>query len=256
MNIKMILSVTSLLLVMLSPILFFVYQKKKNNRKIHFWDVIAGIIVEFLFKNVSVNIITVLLTYIPFLEGVLTNIYSYLAIQFTLTALMTIVGLAIVNRLYFGNSMNADSVIGITLGMSVATILNSTLMAALSNIIYIMQTNQGVFYSNLVSQVSENQALEVIARYESFPLGYFIYVGIITIAMLASSYLSTTLFCQSTKSDSKNRLLILALVIVAYTAVYYFNNPTVMSFANPILLIFAGMQFVFAEMNNSKLIYN
>ena len=253
MNAKLIISIASLLMVILAPVIFLIFEKKKNKVKVRFWDVIVGIVVEFLFKYVLVNILINALTFIPLFEGILTNILGYLIIYFLLTALSLICGLYLVYRFYFGGNMNASSVVGITIGMCIATILNTTLMAAISNIIYLFQASNGTFLTNLLAQVSESQALEIAARYESFGLNYYLYVGIITVAMLASSYLTSSLFCKSTKDKGIKNYLIVFAAIVIYSAMYYFNDPTVMSFANPLLLVFAGMQFIFAEINNRTL---
>lgn len=253
MNAKLIISITSLLVVIFAPIAFFIFEKKKNKVKVRFWDVIVGIVVEFLFKYVLVNILINAITYIPLFERVVTNILGYLIIYFLLTALSLICGLYLVYRFYFGGNMNSSSVVGITIGMCVATILNTTLMAAISNIVYLFQASNGTFLTNLLAQVSESQALEVVARYESFGLNYYLYVGIITVAMLASSYLTSSLFCKSTKDECIKNYFIVFAAIIIYSVIYYFNDPTVMTFANPLLLVFAGMQFIFAEINNRTL---
>ena len=129
MNAKLIISIASLLMVILAPVIFLIFEKKKNKLKLRFWDVIVGIVVEFLFKYVLVNILINALTFIPLFEGILTNILGYLIIYFLLTALSLICGLYLVYRFYFGGNMNASSVVGITIGMCIATILNTTLMA-------------------------------------------------------------------------------------------------------------------------------
>ena len=157
-------------MVILSPVVFFFFEKKKNKVKVRFWDIIVGIVVEFIFKYVLVNILINLLTFIPLFEGILTNILGYLIVYFLLTALSLTCGLYLVYKFYFGGNMNFASVVGITIGMCVATILNSTLMAALSNIIYLLQSSNGTFLTNLLAQVSESQALEIVAKYESFDL--------------------------------------------------------------------------------------
>lgn len=253
MNAKLIISIASLLMVILTPVVFLIFEKKKNKVKIKFWDVIVGIVVEFLFKYVLVNILINTLTFIPLFEGILTNILGYLIVYFLLTSLSIICGLYLVYKFYFGGNMNASSVVGITIGMCIATILNTTLMVAISNIVYLFQESNGTFLTNLLAQVSESQALEIVAQYESFGLNYYLYVGIITVAMLASSYLTSSLFCKSTKDKGIKNYLIVFAAIIIYSVMYYFNDPTVMTFANPLLLVFAGMQFIFAEINNRTL---
>lgn len=68
--------------------------------------------------------------------------------------------------------------------------------------------------------------------------------------MLISDYLTLAIFChENMKSHKSAQIILLTLIMLIYTTIYYFTSPTTSSIANPLLLIFAGMQLVFAQIN-------
>ena len=241
MTIKLIYSIISLILVIVSPIFFFVYEKKLNKVSFKFWDVLIGIVVEFICKHVLVNFV------ISLFSTLITNTTVYVIVYVLLTALSMVVGLLLINKLYYHDKLNKDNALGITLGMGVADILNTTLMAALSNLLYISQMNNGTLYENLIKSVSSDTANNVINMYTNLPNGYFIYVGIITLAMLISNYLVMVLFVTTNRKSFK--IVLPFMMEVIFTTVYYFTDPTKIVYANIILIVFALIQYIFGRLN-------
>ncbi len=241
MTIKLIYSIISLLLVIASPIAFFLYEKKINKLAFNFWDIIIGIVVEFLCKHVLVNfLISMFATY-------LNNTTIYIIAYVLLTALSMVLGLIILDKFYYHHKLEKNNVMGMALGMSIADVLNTTLMAAISNLLYIKQMNNGTLFNNLIKTVSEETANNVINMYTLLPNDYFLYVGIITIAMLASNLLVMVLLY--TTSGKVSKFVLPFVMEVIFTTVYYFTDPTKVVYANILLIVFAFIQFIFAKLN-------
>ncbi len=241
MMIKLIYSIISLILVIISPIFYFVYEKKINKVTFSFWDIIVGIVVEFICKHVLVNFV------ISLFSSLIVNTTIYVIVYVLLTAISVIIGLLLLNKLYYHDKLVKDNALGIVLGMCIADILNTTLMAAISNLLYISQINNGTLYENLLKSVSSDVANNVINMYTNLPNGYFIYVGIISVAMLASNYLVMILF--SLDNRKVNKVIFPFVMEVLFTTVYYFTDPTKIVYANIILVVFALIQFVFGRLN-------
>ena len=248
MTIKLIYSIISLILVIMCPIAFFMYEKKVNGISFKFWDVIIGIVAEFLCKHVLVSLVISILSQITFIYDILTNTVVYITLYVLLTALAVMLGLLLVNKFYYHDKLNKNNVCGLTVGMTIADIINTTLMAAISNLLYIQQISNGTLYDNLVKSVTADVANNVIDTYTAMPNGYFIYVGIITVAMLTSNFLVCTLF-NSLKSNKIMRFIYPFIMIAIFTTVYYFTDPTKVSYANVVLIIFSIVQMVFAQIN-------
>lgn len=241
MTIKLIYSIISLILVIVSPIFFFVYEKKINKVSFKFWDILIGIVIEFICKHVLVNFT------ISLFSNLITNTTTYVIVYVLLTALSMVVGLLLIDKLYYHDDLNKDNALAMTLGMSIADILNTTLMAAISNLLYISQMNSGTLYENLIKSVSSDTANSVIETYTNLPNDYFIYVGIITLAMLASNYLVMVLFVSTNRKTLK--IVLPFMIELLFTTVYYFTDPTKIVYANIILIVFTLIQFVFGRLN-------
>lgn len=255
MTVKLIYSIISIVLIVGAPICFYLYNRHKNNIKFKFWDVVVGIILEFLCKHVLVNVLINALASVQALNSLITTTYVYVAIDIVLTVILLIVGLFLVKKFYYHGNINLTAMVSLALGMSIADILNSTLMAALSNIVYIKQTMDGTFLTNLLTTLTNEQAQVVISSYEALPNQYYLYIGVITVAMLISNYLTTAMFCHTNMETHKAaQITLIALIVALYSTIYYFTSPTTISYANPLLLIFAGMQLVFAHINSQYMI--
>lgn len=257
MTVKLIFSIISLLVIIGAPIGFYLIQKKKYKIKFNFWNVVAGILIEFIFKYVLLNVVMNCLSNInETIYNFLATTIGYVVIDVILTVILLIGGLFIVKKIYYHNNMSLTAMVSMTLGMTIADILNSTLMIALSNLLYILKSNDGTLLEALAQQVSNEQALTVIESYNAMPADFFLYAGVITFAMLASNYLTMALFCHSNMETHKvGQLILLTLIIGIYTTVYYFDSPATFAFANPVLLIFAGLQLVFAHVNAQYMIF-
>lgn len=247
MLIKFIYSIISLVLNVLSPIVFYFYSKQKNIR-IYVWDILIGIVVNFLCKHIIVNNLIGLMSKNDTLLLVLSLKYGYLIAYIFITTIMLFLGLIIVNKFYYHNKYSYNNVFGLTIGMTLADILYTTLMAALSNLIFINQIQKGVLYANLVNFVSPLEATNIIEMYTNFPSGYFLYVGIVAITMLASNYLVSALLLNL-KEEKIMSSFLLMFTISLFTIIYYYSDPTKFTYTNLVLLLFLVLQFIFAELN-------
>lgn len=247
MTIKFIYSVISLVLILFSPILFCVYAKHKTV-DISVWDIVVGVVVGFLCKHVIVNYLISFLSKNKMYLSLISTTKGYLLIYVLLTSLCLFFGLLILNKFYYQDKYDLNNSYGLCIGMGIADILNTTLMAAVSNLVYIIQIQKGTLYSNLLNTVTANQANDIVSMYNNFPSSYFIYVGIITLALIASNYLISVLMLNM-KTDGIKASITIIFTISLFTLVYYFTDPTKMTYANIILLVFMGMQILFAELN-------
>ena len=248
MTTKLIFSIISLGLVIGTPIIFYGYLRKARGIRPGFWNILVGIILEFICKDVLLGLIIAALSYIPAAANLLTNSLTYGIINIALTVILLTCGLLIVRKFYYHGNIQVNQACGIAIGATVADTLLSFLMAALSNLIYIYQISNGTLYENLLLSVSPEQASLVIESYNSLPLSYFLYVGIIAVASLCSNYLIAMIFARK-KSNEAVHIITLVCIIAIVITVYYYTNPLTLSFANPSLVIFAGLFFGFADIN-------
>ncbi len=246
MVIKFIYSIISLVLIVLCPIAFYLFGKHKNAH-IFAWDIVVGIVIDFLCKHVIVNNLIGLMSKNDTMLSFLSSTYCYLIVYVALTSIILFLGLTIINKYYYHNNYSYDNVFGLTIGMSIADILNTTLMASISNLLFIRQIQNGTLYSNLINSVSSQEAAKIVDMYSNFPSSYFLYIGIITLALLASNYLISVLMLNIKKEKIQSSLMII-FTISLFTIVYYFTDPIKFVYANPVLLLFMGIQFIFAEL--------
>lgn len=248
MTMKLALSILSLVLVIITPIVFYIYLRKVRKLRPGFWNVVIGIVSEFLCKDVLLKIAVALLASIEALSGLLSDHFTAGMITVVLSVLLLTGGLVGIKKIIYHDDLSAANASGLALGALLADILMNFLMAACSNLIYIVQMNNGTLYDNLLKSVSSSQAYFVIESYNNLPQSYFLYIGIITLASCCSNYLICMVLARKKENKALWLFTLMALITVV-TGIFYTTNPLTASYANPSLMLFAGLFFGFADIN-------
>lgn len=244
MSLKLVYSILSLILVISMPIIYYVYLRKILKIKPGFWNVLVGMILTFLCKDVLLNVVMVGIAYIPTIANAFSDTLLLGFVNIFLTIILLTLGYLIVRKIYYHGEIKVEQACGIALGATLAETLLSFLSAAMSNVIYIYQTFNGSLYDNLLLSVSAEQATKVIETYNNLPSSYFIYIGIIAVATLCSNYLISMIIARM-----QNRILIFIGILSLVTIIFYYTNPLVFNFANLSLAVFSVILFSFADLN-------
>ncbi|MBQ9327093.1 MAG: hypothetical protein IJ225_00975 [Solobacterium sp.] len=245
MSLEMFSAVFSVIAVIGSPIAFAVFQKKGNHSKFGFWNVIAGIVSTFLFKYVLFGFLSSWAVRLLGLD--VSSAVTACLVSVICTAAMIMLALAVAEFIYCGRHMDKDQAVGFALGATITDIMNSFLMAALSNLVYLEQTSAGTFYTNLLETLTEEQALAVMDTYAAYTPAVFIYPGVITLAFLAGNYLSAVLFAGRTERHSFSYVFLAVLCTATYSAIFYWMAPDTIANADLFLVITALLLFMTAQ---------
>lgn len=243
MSLKLFYSILSLVIVFGVPVLFNVYLRKKMNIRPGFWNVLVGIVITFLCKDVFLNVVMVGIGSIPAIANLFKDSMMIAIFNIFLTVTLLVMGYLVVRKVYYHGHITIDQACGFALGATIAEFLLSSLSAALSNVIYVYQTANGTLYNNLILTVTPEMAETVINTYNNMPNSYFIYIGISAIAIMCSNYLITMIFMKTESS------YMFVLILLLTTTVFYFSNPLTVSFSNVSLVVFSMILFIFAHLN-------
>lgn len=251
MSVKLLFSIISLLMVIASPICFVVYLKKVKKLTFNFWNILAGIVTEFLSKEALLRLAIYGIAASKSINRILTSQMSYGFVVIILTTIILVAMISIVVKIYFKGKIDIETASSLAIGFIIADTMMNYLMQSISNIIYTYQMNNGTLYNNLLEMVSAEQAKQVIDLYNSYSNGYFLYFGIIAFASVCSNYLIVMLIADN-NSDHSLKTRILFATILMVTAVFYYTNPLTFKFANIILLAFGMCLFGFAHFNSKE----
>lgn len=243
---KTIYAILSLILCVASPIVYVIVMRKKYGMHFHFWDILIGIVTTFLGKYVLFSYLCSIA--VSLFPSVFQSNLSYSLLSIFTTCLMVVLPILLVNRFYYKNDLGFGIGASFALGATIADLLNSLLMAALSNVIYLMQMGNGTLKENLLQTLNETQAAAVLNTYSSYPSSYYLYIGIIAVTMLAGNHLMMVLIAAYNKNANKKfGLVAFVLVVIINAVVYYYLSPLSLSIANLSLIFIAFLQFVLAR---------
>lgn len=246
MTYELVLSYISLVSMIGLPIAFAVYMRKKRKTKFSVVNVLTGIVAGFLSKDVVLNLTgNLILNFIPAIND---SDIAYSVFLTLLSNIILLVGLFIVKRYIFGDSMTYAQVIGVVLGYLIADVLNNYVLVGLSNLTFITQMSDGTLYENLLETLTADQALAVIEQYEALPSSYYLYPGIMAFVSLCTNYLLVILMAKPMNKAIVKGAALFAMAVFIYL-IQSFTTPLMVDYANPLLVVFGGLLFMFAEMN-------
>ena len=235
MIIKLTFSIISLSIITLFPILFFMAYKKRNNAKFDFWSFLIGVVVCFLCKDVLLKIIVNGLLIIPYISTIITSTIYSIFVTSIIAALLFVGALILVKKVYYKNSINSNNIISLFLGMVFAEALLSYIMPTISNIIFVVQMNNGTLYPNLIKILSDEQALTVIKLYEGFKMDYFIYYGIAFSFVVLAYYMIVSFMAKVT--DNRALVLSMFIMVIVENVIIYATNPLINGYSILFLLL-------------------
>ena len=243
MAVNCIFTLLSVFMILFGPFLIIGYCKKFFNCYIRFFDVICGIVCIFLSKYVIYNLILNLIYRINHIQTVLSSENGVLIVSMLSMTLILTITFLLMNKLYYQNKIEIGGALGIALGATITEVLANIAGFVLSNVIYLFQISNGTFINNLMqASLTMQQARYVVDLYASFPQGYYLYFGIVTIAFMCS-YLLTGILISKKDMFKKNCFLILLLSFVGiFTIIYRITNPITFKYADLIICIFVLLQ--------------
>lgn len=251
MTVKLVLAIISTILMVGIPVGLIVYMRKKRKVKIRPLYILSGIVTCFLCKDVVLNLIgNIILQILPVLNS---NQVIYAVFLTILSTIVYLTGLFILKRYIYKNDIGFEELINVTLGMMFAEMLGSYIMTDISNIVFIIQSQDGTLYENLLLTLNAEQAQAVIASYESMPTGYYLYPGVMVFVSFCSNYLMMSLMSRDFGKPIYKVLGLFILYAVIYL-VQSFTNPLIIDYANPMLFIFAGILLLSAEANSAVML--
>ncbi|MBQ6216938.1 MAG: hypothetical protein IJK53_06085 [Erysipelotrichaceae bacterium] len=243
--IKTVYASISLILCIASPIVYVIVMKKRYELKVRLWDILVGIVATFLGKYVLFSYLcSAIVSVFP---SLFSSNLSYSILSIVMTCLMICLSVLLVDLFYYKKKMKFEYGAGFALGATIADLLNSLLMAALSNVIYLLQMNEGTLYENLLQTLSEAQADAVISMYSAYPASYFLYVGIMAVTMLAGNHMMMMLVSAYNIDRKKFYLVFFVITVIITAVVYYYLSPLSLSFANLSLVFIAFLEFTLAR---------
>jgi hypothetical protein len=235
---KLICAVISLLLIIATPLGFYWIMKKKAHIRFQPFQVTSGIVVFFLMKSVVINFVYELLLLIPGMDNLTKSSIMTGACSIISGAILIFASYWLINRFYFQKRMDLSGAVNVSLGALLTEILLNTLMPALSNLIYLIQSISGQLVDNLVNEsLSLEQAESIIEMYSSYSAEYYLYYGLVTVGLLLAYFLTGYLFVLWNKKELKEAALLIAGVIVSYTAAFYLINPLNVNFTSLLILV-------------------
>lgn len=251
MTVKLILSIIATILIIGVPVGLVIYMKKKRNMKIRLMNILIGIVAGFLCRDVILNLFgNLILMALPVLNS---NEVIYAIFLTVLSSVIYLLGLYVIKRYLFKNDMSFESLINVVIGLMLAEALGSYIMSDISNLTFIIQSQDGTLYENLLTQLSAQDATKVIEYYESLPTGYYLYPGVMMFVSFCSNYLMMTLMVRKFNNKYLKVIGLFMMAAIIYL-VESFTNPLIIDYANPILFIFAGILLLSAEANSAIMI--
>lgn len=235
----------SLGVVVLAPILFIVGMRRTF--KIGIKDFITGLLSCFFFKILCFNALIHVLVKIPgfidlFSETMMISFLSAIA-----TTITVFLGFLIIYKFIYQGSLTKKEVAGFAAGAVFIEIYYSLLNPTLSNFIYCYEIQNHTLETTLGAVYSAEEIANIIQTYHTYPFAYYIYFGVMVFMVISNNFLITAMFYNQGRVHSKVNLLMIFIVILAYSCFYYFTSPIAMPMVVIAVLVLTFIQFWFTH---------
>lgn len=184
-------SIIAAALAALAPILFIVYVFRFRRLAFHLPDVLMGIIVSWFSQTVLFSLLVRLLPQVPGLSLLASDQVAQQALYVVAGAVTFLGGWLVVWALAYHRRFSEGQVSRLTVGASCIKILSDIASAAVSNITVALRVQDGTLAELIMQSVNNPQvnAAELVAVYESYGPAQYLYLGVLAILLVQTTYL-------------------------------------------------------------------
>lgn len=178
-------------LAVLAPILFILYVFRFRKLAFHLPDVLMGIIVSWFAQTVLFSLIVRLVPQIPGLSFLSGDQLAQQLLYGVAGAVCLLGGWLVVWATTYQRRFSEGQVSRLTVGASVIKILSDIMSAAISNVTVALRISDGTLEGLLAQSVNNPavDAAELAATYESYTPAQYLYLGILAILVIQTTYL-------------------------------------------------------------------
>lgn len=178
-------------LSVLAPVLFIVYVFRFRKLAFHLPDALMGIIVSWFAQTVLFSLVVRFVPQIPGLSVLSSDPLAQQLLYGVAGAVCFLGGWLVVWATTYQRRLSEGQVSRLTVGASVIKILSDIVSAAVSNVTVALRIQDGTL-GELLAQSVNNPAVnaaELTATYESYTPAQYLYLGILAILVVQTTYL-------------------------------------------------------------------
>lgn len=178
-------------LAVLAPILFILYVFRFRKLAFHLPDVLMGIIVSWFAQTVLFSLIVRLVPQIPGLSFLSGDQLAQQLLYGVAGAVCFLGGWLVVWATTYHRRFSEGQVSRLTVGAGVIKILADIVSASVSNVTVALHVADGTLEGLLAQSVTNPavNAAELAATYESYTPAQYLYLGILAILIIQTTYL-------------------------------------------------------------------